>query len=51
MENDQDYQDALQYLFSFVDFSLTHQEQIAPERFELERMFNLKREGFGRGTL
>jgi dihydrofolate synthase/folylpolyglutamate synthase len=35
------YQDALSFLFSFVDFSLTHHEQIAPERFELERMFLL----------
>jgi dihydrofolate synthase/folylpolyglutamate synthase len=35
------YQDALDYLFSYVDFSLTHQEQIAPERFELARMFDL----------
>ena len=36
-----DYQQALDFLFSYVDFSLTHQEQIAPERFELERMFRL----------
>lgn len=35
------YQDALDFLFSYVDFSLTHQEQIAPERFELARMFDL----------
>lgn len=35
------YQQALDFLFSYQDFSLTHQEQIAPERFELERMFQL----------
>jgi dihydrofolate synthase/folylpolyglutamate synthase len=32
------YQQALAYIYNFVDFSLTHQEQVAPERFELERM-------------
>jgi len=41
MESQKNYQEALSFLFSFVDFSLTHQEQIAPERFELERMFIL----------
>jgi len=35
------YSDALDFLFTFQDFSLTHMEQIAPERFELERMFAL----------
>ena len=41
MSENQAYQQALSYLLSFVDFSLTHQEQIAPERFELERMIVL----------
>lgn len=41
MELVKNYQQALDFLFSYVDFSLTHQEQIAPERFELERMFRL----------
>lgn len=41
MKQQKTYQEALEFLFSFVDFSLTHQEQIAPERFELERMFTL----------
>jgi len=41
MADENNYAEALKYLFSFVDFSLTHQEQIAPERFELERMFDL----------
>jgi dihydrofolate synthase/folylpolyglutamate synthase len=40
-KNNTAYQQAYEYLFSFIDFSLTHQEQIAPERFELERMFEL----------
>ena len=35
------YAEAYDYLFQFLDFSLTHQEQISPERFELERMFRL----------
>ncbi len=34
----QAYDAALAYLLTFVDFSLTHQQQIAPERFELARM-------------
>jgi dihydrofolate synthase/folylpolyglutamate synthase len=41
MADENHYTEALKFLFSFVDFSLTHQEQIAPERFELERMFDL----------
>lgn len=42
MEKDQAaYQNATDFLFAFTDFSLTHQEQIAPERFELERMSKL----------
>lgn len=32
------YQQALDYIFSFIDFSLTHQENISPDKFELERM-------------
>ncbi len=32
------YQAALDYLFSFVDFSLTHQQNLAPENFDLNRM-------------
>jgi dihydrofolate synthase/folylpolyglutamate synthase len=35
------YHDALDYLYNFVDFSRTHQENIAPENFSLERMFML----------
>ena len=41
MDIQKNYQDALNFIFSFVDFSLTHQEQIAPDRFELERMYLL----------
>lgn len=35
------YQEALDYLYSFVDFSLTHQENLAPENFNLARMHAL----------
>jgi dihydrofolate synthase/folylpolyglutamate synthase len=32
------YQDALNYIFSYIDISRTHQDNIAPENFNLERM-------------
>ena len=32
------YQDALNYIIAYIDFSLTHQENIAPEKFNLDRM-------------
>ena len=32
------YQDALDYIYSFVDFSRTHQENLSPENFDLSRM-------------
>ena len=35
---DERYQDALDYIYSFVDFSLTHQENLSPENFDLSRM-------------
>lgn len=40
MENNQDhrYQQALDYIYSFVDFSRTHQENLSPENFDLSRM-------------
>lgn len=41
MEKIETYSEALNFLFTFQDFSLTHMEQIAPERFELGRMFAL----------
>lgn len=37
-EIDQAYKKALEYIFHFVDYSLTHQENISPEKFNLERM-------------
>lgn len=40
MNDSEAYKSALNYIYSFLDFSLTHQAQIAPERFELERMFD-----------
>lgn len=32
------YQAALDYIYSFVDFSMTHQENLSPENFDLSRM-------------
>ena len=34
----QNYQKALDYIYSFVDFSRTHQENLSPENFDLSRM-------------
>jgi len=38
MNVDPAYQAALDYLFSFIDFSRTHQQNLAPEKFDLSRM-------------
>jgi dihydrofolate synthase/folylpolyglutamate synthase len=38
---DDAYQDALNYLYSFVDFSRSHQQNLAPEKFNLSRMRSL----------
>lgn len=38
MSNNAAYQSALDYLYSFVDYSLTHQQNLAPELFDLSRM-------------
>lgn len=35
------YQQALDYIYSFVDFSLTHQQNLSPENFDLSRMVAL----------
>ena len=35
------YQNALDYLYSYVDFSLTHQQNLSPENFDLTRMYAL----------
>ncbi|MFO7944553.1 MAG: folylpolyglutamate synthase/dihydrofolate synthase family protein [Anaerolineales bacterium] len=32
------YQETLDYIYSFVDFSRTHQENLKPENFDLDRM-------------
>jgi dihydrofolate synthase/folylpolyglutamate synthase len=32
------YQESLDYIYSFVDFSRTHQENLSPENFDLSRM-------------
>ena len=41
MEIEPAYQAALDYIFSFVDFSRTHQQNLAPENFDLSRMRTL----------
>ncbi|MGD2159108.1 MAG: Mur ligase family protein, partial [Anaerolineales bacterium] len=41
MESQSRYQDALDYIYSFVDYSLTHQEKLSPENFDLGRMHAL----------
>ncbi len=33
------YQAALDYLYSFIDYSLTHQQNLSPENFDLSRMY------------
>lgn len=38
MEIEPSYQQTLNYLYSFVDYSLTHNLQFSPEKFNLERM-------------
>lgn len=38
METKPRYREALDYIQNFIDYSKTHQENIAPENFELERM-------------
>ncbi len=38
MDLSPEYQDALDYIYSFVDFSRTHQENLSPENFDLSRM-------------
>ncbi len=32
------YQEALDYLYSFIDYSLTRNARYSPENFDLERM-------------
>ena len=38
MSNEQAYQDALEYLYTFVDFSLTRANRYSPDQFDLGRM-------------
>jgi dihydrofolate synthase / folylpolyglutamate synthase len=38
MDDDSIYQETLKYLYSFVDYSLTHSNRYSPENFDLERM-------------
>ena len=37
------YNEALDYIYSFVDFSRTHQENLSPENFDLTRMQEFSR--------
>jgi len=37
------YQQALDYLYSFVDYSLTRQLRYSPDKFNLDRMYQLMR--------
>ena len=39
------YQQALDYLYSFVDYSLTRQLRYSPDKFNLDRMYQLMRLG------
>jgi dihydrofolate synthase / folylpolyglutamate synthase len=41
MDVEKAYQDALDFVFSFVDYSLTRAFQFAPEKFDLNRMVSL----------
>lgn len=41
MDTDKKYQEALNYLYSFVDYSLTRGLVFSPEKFNLGRMFSL----------
>ena len=38
MELESRYQQTLEYLYSFVDYSLTHADRYSPEKFDLARM-------------
>ena len=38
MKKSSAYQQALDYIYSFVDFSRTHQENLSPDNFDLTRM-------------
>ncbi len=41
MTTHQAYQEALDYLYSYIDYSLTRSDRYSPERFNLERMVQL----------
>ena len=41
MNMSSNYQQALDYIYSFVDFSRTHQDNLSPENFDLSRMVRL----------
>ena len=41
MTNYQAYQEALDYLYSYIDYSLTRSDRYSPDRFNLDRMYAL----------
>ncbi len=44
METEQEYQNTLNYLYSFVDYSLTKADRLSQAHFDLERMRHLMQE-------
>lgn len=40
-DTEERYQSALDYLYTFIDFSLTRQDRLAAANFDLKRMFAL----------
>jgi len=41
MEIERDYQKSLDFIYSFIDLSITRNLRYSPERFDLSRMFKL----------
>ncbi len=41
LDSEEQYQETLDYLYSFVDYSLTRQSRLSPEKFNLDRMRHL----------
>ncbi|MGB9672963.1 MAG: bifunctional folylpolyglutamate synthase/dihydrofolate synthase [Anaerolineales bacterium] len=44
MNSEQEYQETLNYLYSFVDYSLTKADRLAQAKFDLSRMYKLMQE-------
>ena len=41
MQFEKEYQDSLDYIYSFIDFSMTRNLRYSPEKFDLSRMKKL----------